>query len=234
MLDPPARATRSERARPGPPSTMCPASSTSSGRPGQAPCAPRARASPSASRSHRAPRRRHRPVFATSTTGRSSSPRASAARRIQDSNAAITASPSAKTSGWSHSAEVRTTTSGRYGSKLPAYSSASTTNATPGPRRAVAAIPIPVRAAGSSAPTNAPGSPPAPTRSVDQPAGRGALAVRPRDRDQDAARSGVGHDLLPRLQRDPGGPGRDQLRVVRVDRRERLRDRQPGRDAARR
>ena len=35
---------------------------------------------------------------------------------------------SAKTSGWSHSADVRTASAGRYGSKLPAYSSASTTN----------------------------------------------------------------------------------------------------------
>ena len=103
------------------------------------------------------------PVFATSTTGRSPSPRPSEARRIQASNAAITASPSGNTSGWSHSAEVRTMTSGRYGSKLPAYSSASTTNSTPDPRRAVAAIPMPVMEAGRSAPTNAPGSPPAPT-----------------------------------------------------------------------
>ena len=91
------------------------------------------------------------------------------------------------------------------------------------------ATPMPVTAAGSSAPTNAPGSPPAPTSTwTSQPGGR-ALAVRPRDRDQHAARGRVGDDLLPRLERDPEGPGRDELRVVRVDGRQRLGDGQPAR-----
>ena len=59
-------------------------------------------------------------------------------RRIQRSNASTTASSSAKTSGWSHSADVRIAIAGRYGSKLPAYSSASTTNGASGrPRCAV-------------------------------------------------------------------------------------------------
>ena len=59
---------------------------------------------------------------------------------------------------------------GRYGSKLPAYSSASTTNARPWPRRAVAGGP-PVIGDGSSAPTNADGSAPAADEDVDEPAG---------------------------------------------------------------
>src|SRR4029453_673318 len=83
-------------------------------------------------------------------------------RRIHRSNASRTAASSAKTSGWSHSADVRIATAGRYGSKLPAYSSASTTN---GPSR------LPSRAVDGtaesqriSAPTNAVGSSPARAR----------------------------------------------------------------------
>ena len=61
--------------------------------------------------------------------------------RTHASNASSTASSSAKTSGWSHSALSSTATAGRYGSKLPAYSSASTTNSSPAPQRAVAGGP---------------------------------------------------------------------------------------------
>ena len=79
-------------------------------------------------------------------------------------------------------------TSGRYASKLPAYSSASTTNASPAPRRAVAGTPSPVRAAGRSAPTNAPGIAAGRRQDVDEPARGGALAVRPGDRRPAAGR----------------------------------------------
>ena len=77
------------------------------------------------------------------------------------SNVAMTASRSANTSGWSHSALRMTARSGRYGSKLPAYSSASTTKASPLPQRAVDAGAS--RSGGIRAPTNAAGSRPAPT-----------------------------------------------------------------------
>ena len=99
-------------------------------------------------------------------------PRRSAARGAASaSKAAITAARSAKTSGWSHSADVTIAIAGRYASKLPAYSSASTTKAGPLPHRAVALTP-PVSSDGSSAPTNADGSRPGPDQDVDQPAGR--------------------------------------------------------------
>ena len=100
------------------------------------------------------------PTFAMSTGGGPARP--AAADRIHVSNAPLTASVSANTSGWSHSTDVSTVRSGRYGSKLPAYSSASTTNG-PEPQRAVAGAP-PVTDVGSSAPTNAAGSAPAATR----------------------------------------------------------------------
>ena len=141
-----------------------------------------------------------------------------AADRIHASNASITAARSANTSGWSHSADVSTATSGRYGSKLPAYSSASTTNGGPRPS-APSPARRPVSDAGSSAPTNAAGSAPAAARTcTSQPDGR-ALAVRPGDRDERPAGRRVGDDLLPRLERDarprarrpaPGGPGRSR------------------------
>ena len=68
------------------------------------------------------------------TTSRASDPGALS----QPSNASTTASRSGNTSGWSQSALRMTATSGRKASKLPAYSSASTTNASPLPQRAVA------------------------------------------------------------------------------------------------
>ena len=125
----------------------------------------------------RAPRRPSSATFATSTGGVPGPPGPSAppARRIQASNAASTASRSANTSGWSHSAEVRTATAGRYGSKLPAYSSASTTNGVPGSCARGGrspATPMPVSDAGSSAPTNAAGVHAARGEHVDEPAGR--------------------------------------------------------------
>ena len=79
---------------------------------------------------------------------------------------------------------------------------------------------------GSSAPTKADGSRPGHGQDVDQPAGRGALAVRPGDADQRPPDRRVCDDLLPRLQGDAGSPGGDQLRVVRVDGGERLGDRE--------
>ncbi len=167
------------------------------------------------------------PVFATSTTGRSPSPRPAEARRIQASNAAITASPSGNTSGWSHSAEVRTMTSGRYGSKLPAYSSASTTNSTPDPRRAVAGDPDARDGGGQERADERTRVSAGTHERVDQPAGGRALPMRPCHRDQHAACGGIGHDLLPGLERDPQGARGEELRVVRVDRGQRLGDGQP-------
>ena len=111
-------------------------------------------------------------------------------------------------------------------SKLPAYSSASTMNAAPRPSLAVAGIP-PLSAAGSKAPTNAPGSAPISARThVSQPAAvllpcvpATATSVRPCGR--------VGDDLLPGLGRNaPRGRGQE-LRMVRRDRGQGLRDGEP-------
>ena len=99
------------------------------------------------------------PTLAMSVGGTRALP--AAADRIHVSKTPLTAAVSANTSGWSHSTDVSTARSGRYGSKLPAYSSASTTNG-PEPQRAVAGTP-PVTDVGSSAPTNAAGSAPAAT-----------------------------------------------------------------------
>ena len=61
---------------------------------------------------------------------------------------------------------------------------------------------------------------------VDEPAGRRALAVGSGDADQRPADGRIGDDLLPRLERDPGGARGVQLRMVGVDRGERLGDRE--------
>ena len=84
-------------------------------------------------------------------------------RRIQPSNASSTSSRVANTSGWSQSALSSTPTIGRYGSKLPAYSSASTTVGLPSPSRTTDGS-APVSSVGRTAPTNADGSSPARTR----------------------------------------------------------------------
>ena len=103
------------------------------------------------------------------------------------SNAASTAARSANTSGWSHSAEVSTITSGPVRVEVARVLVGLDDERRPAPRRAVAATPIPVSDAGSSAPTNAPGStPPAASTWTSQP-GRRALAVRPRDGDEPPA-----------------------------------------------
>ena len=57
---------------------------------------------------------------------------------------------------------------------------------------------------------------------VDEPAGRRALAVRPGHADQGPPDRRVGDDLLPRLERDPRRPRGDELRVVGIDRGQRL------------
>ena len=159
-------------------------------RPGQVARRPRSTATPSSA------------TFATRTGGVPSAPRSAAAARIQRSNAASTASRSANTSGWSHSAEVSTITSGRYGSKLPAYSSASTTNASPAPRRAVAGTPIPVNVAGRSAPTNAPGSAPAATSAWTSQPDVVHLPWVPATATRRRPARRVRDELLPRLERD--------------------------------
>jgi hypothetical protein len=52
---------------------------------------------------------------------------------------------------------------------------------------------------------------------VDQPAGRGALAVSPGHPYQRLADRRIGDHLLPRLHRDPAGPCGGQFRVVWID-----------------
>ena len=106
------------------------------------------------------PRRRRWPRGSARRRGR---PGPSADRRIQSANAVSTPSASENTSGWSHSAEMRMVTAGRYGSKLPAYSSASTTKSSPAPNRATPRT-GPATELGRTAPTNPDGSRPAPTR----------------------------------------------------------------------
>ena len=115
---------------------------------------------------------------------------------------------------------------GRYGSKLPAYSSASTTNASPRPSGPWPAVP-PVIEPGIRAPTNAEGSAPDGDQDVDQPARRRALAVRAGDADERPPDGRVGDDLLPRLERDPGGPRRGEFWLVGIDRGQRLGHGQP-------
>ena len=117
--------------------------------------------------------------------------------------------------------------SGWYASKLPAYSSASTTKCRPLPHRAVAGAP-PVIADGSRAPTNALGSAPAAARTWTSQPDVVLLPCVPATRDQRAARrprprSTCCHDST----RDAGVAGRDEFGVVRVDRRQGLGDRQP-------
>ena len=117
-----------------------------------------------------------------------------------------TAASSGKTSGWSHSALMRTAMSGRYGSKLPAYSSASTTKSGPAPNRATPRSP-PVIALGSWAPTKPAGSRPATDEDVEEPPARRRLAVRAGDADEPLAarRRRVGDDLLDALGLDAQG-----------------------------
>ena len=67
---------------------------------------------------------------------------------------------------------------------------------------------------------------------VHEPPGRGALAVGPRDADQPPTRGRVGDDLLPRLDRDREVARGGQLGVARIDRREGLGHREPGRRTA--
>ena len=142
------------------------------------------------------------------------------------SNASWTAAASAKTSGWSHSALVSTARSGRYASKFPAYSSASTTNGAPRPIRAVAGCTAGDRARqqGTDERRRVESSV---HEDMHQPARGRALPVRPCDGDQSPSRGRVGDDLLPSLDRDAALARGSQLRVVRVDRSEGFRDGQP-------
>ncbi len=59
---------------------------------------------------------------------------------------------------------------------------------------------------------------------MDEPAGRGALAVRAGHADQGAADGRVSDDLLPRLDRDAGIACGDELGLVRIDGGQRLCD----------
>ena len=93
-------------------------------------------------------------------------------------------------------------------------------SASPPPQRAVAGGP-PVIEAGSRAPTKADGSARL-HEDVDQPARGRALAVRAGDADERPPGRGVGDDLLPRLDGDPGVARRAELGLVRVDGGERL------------
>ena len=150
------------------------------------------------------------PTLATSVGG---SPVGAPLRPIQPSNAATTAASSANTSGWSHSALIRTAMAGRYGSKLPAYSSASTTKSRLRPIRATPRC-GPAIAAGSMR-ADEPGRVRAgPDEHVEQPAGRRRLAVRAGDRDQapPAGRGRVGDDLLDALGRDARARARPRAR----------------------
>ena len=63
---------------------------------------------------------------------------------------------------------------------------------------------------------------------VDEPARGGALAMGAGDPDQPAPGRGIGHDLLPGLERDAGRPRGAELRVAGVDRGEGLGHREPG------
>ena len=116
--------------------------------------------------------------------------------------------------------------SGRYGSKLPAYSSASTTNAGPCRSGPSPAAP-PVSTLGQQRPDEGRRVATGGHEQVDEPARGRALAVRPGHPDQGPSERRVGDDLLPRLERDPGGPRRGELRMVGVDRGQGLRHGQP-------
>ncbi len=129
---------------------------------------------------------------------------------------------SAKTSGWSHSAPVRMATDGRYGSKLPAYSSASTTKratlaATRGRRQ-----PTGDALTAASAPTNADGSAPAPTRTWTSQPDVVLLPWVPATATSVAIERAVRDDLLPRFRLDADRAGGSEFRVVGIDRGERL------------
>ena len=141
---------------------------------------------------------------------------------------------SANTSGWSHSALSTTAMSGRYASKLPAYSSASTTNASPLPQRAVAGSAAGQRRGQQRAHEGRRVAPAATSTWTSQPA-EVDLPCVPATRHEPAAlgRRGVRDDLLPRLQRD-ARPARAATSsgMVGRDRRERLGHRQPAGPAA--
>ena len=104
----------------------------------------------------------------------------------------------------------------------------------PPPRRTASPAPAgrwPARrrsATRAAAPRRTPTDPRRPTTSActSQPDG-GALAVRPRDRDERPPARRVRDDLLPRLERDPRRARGGQLGVVGVDRRQRLGDGEP-------
>ena len=106
---------------------------------------------------------------------------------------------SANTSGWSHSAEVRT--------DRPRAGTGRSCPRTRPPRRRTArrrpaarspATPIPVTRRRQQRPDERARVHAARRQHVDEPAGRRALAVRPRHRDQRPPRRRVRHDLLPR------------------------------------
>ena len=148
-------------------------------------------------RSRRAPaaagrRRRRRPPRAGSSA----------------SNAASTAARSANTSGWSHSAEVRTATAGpvrrrscrrtrppRRRTASPSPRRAVAGDADPGQRRRQQRADERARVRARRPPARGPASPPSCScRASPRP----PTSVRPRGR--------VGDDLLPRLERDAGRP----------------------------
>ena len=114
---------------------------------------------------------------------------------------------------------------GWYGSKLPAYSSASTTNASPWPQRAVAGQPARDRR-GQQRADERRGVRAGGHQQVDEPAGRRALAVRPGHADERPTDRRIRDDLLPRFDRDPGVARGGQLGLVGIDRGQRLGHRQ--------